>query len=550
MKKITLNNFLLASCIAAIVLFNSCESKPFDGVNAILTNVKIDHSVRLQILDANPAASNPYPANTSLTLSGPAVEKGLLYSDKGTQLNSTEGSAVILNGAVTIAVKPFTVIDKSSPLKFTIKAEADNYIANTKEVTITSVDSIQFINIGLLKITSLPVGVSTQTKTLPNVTNGTLPSNFVVTVLSNDGTTNAKTKVAEATFPANTVLKDVNNIPVTSTGNLQVSITNFSPTSTSAPSTTSIPGGTTGITQNNTAVTFVVASAVDINATLGNVAIKEFSNPIPFILTIPSLIYNPSTGTTVKVGDQLPLWSKNEGSVIWNREGIVTLERNTTTGQLFATVMVSHLSQWMVASPLENCSSPVQLKYTSLDKNDVTVFIKVNIKGGNNQLITSKIVSVSDGSTIDFTLPRGINYTFTLFAGASETGALITTIELPSCATTGTLVNTVTNLNPTLFFDLETKCKEGTFRYTGPLEYKLSSSKLWEPFTPSNLGKLTTTLLEWDKTYDFRIVYKSVEYKRRKTVLQSEFRQNGSVWEFWGQTDVKQTFFSTPTSCN
>jgi hypothetical protein len=108
----------------------------------------------------------------------------------------------------------------------------------------------------------------------------------------------------------------------------------------------------------------------------------------------------------------------------------------------------------------------------------------------------------------------------------------------------------VTTSNPTLYFDLETKCLDGNFRYSGPIEYKLSSAKLWEPFTPSVLGKLTTTLLEWDKSYDFKIVYKTLEYKRTKVVSQSEFRQNGKVWEYWGKTDVRQTFFSAPNSCN
>lgn len=550
MKKTALN-FITTTCfIGSLFVFHSCETKPFEGVNAILTNVKIDHSIRVQVIDANPDALYPYPTNSQLTLSGAAVDQGLLYSDAGSVLTSTKGSAAILNGGVTIAVKPYTIIDKNSPLKFTIKAEADYYVSNSKEVTITSADSLQYINIELLKLTKLPIGIASQTATVTNVANSTLASNFVVSVPTNDGTNAPGTKAVVATFPANTVLKDVNNNPITTTGNLQATITSFSPNANSAASTTGIPGGTKALTQNNQEVNFIVASAVDINLRLGDVAVKQFSNPVPFVFNLSNSIFNPNTGALIKPGDQLPIWSKNEDATVWKEEGIASIETNPTTGQLFAKVMVSHLSSWMIASAMTNCTNQLQLKYVSNNPNDITALIKVNAKGGTNQLISSKIVTVSDGSIINFTLPKGVDYRVTMSAGATNSGTIISTIDLPSCSTSGTLNNTITTPNPTLYFDLETKCLDGNFRYSGPIEYKLSSAKLWEPFTPSVLGKLTTTLLEWDKSYDFKIVYKTVEYKRTKVVSQSEFRQNGSVWEYWGKTDVKQTFFSSPTSCN
>lgn len=550
MKKIVLNFLTIAFLTVSLFLFHSCETKPFEGVNAILTNVKIDHSVRLQVIDANPNALYPYPTNIVLTLSGSAVDQGLLYSDAGSVLTTTKGSATIVNGGVTLAIKPYTVIAKNSPLKFTINAEADYYVSNTKEVVITSVDSLQYINIELLKLSKLPVGIASQTATVTNVTNGTLANNLVVRVATNDGTTAPQTHAVVATFPANTVLKDANNNPITTTGNLRATITNFSPNANSDASTTGIPGGTTALTQNNEEVNFIVASAVDINLNLGNVAVKQFSNPVPFIFNLSNTIFNPSTGANIKDGDQLPIWSKNEDATTWKEEGVAFIETNPSTGQLFAKVMVSHLSSWMIASGMLNCTNSLQLKYVSNNPNVITAFIKVNAKGGNKQLITSKIVTVSNGSIINFTLPKGLDYLVTMISGATNSGTVITTIDLPSCATTGTLNNTVVSTNPNLYFDLETKCLDGNFRYSGAIEYKLSSAKLWEPFSPSVLGKLTTTLLEWDKSYDFKIVYKGVEYKRTKIVSQNEFRQNGSVWEYWGKTDVKQTFFSSPTSCN
>jgi hypothetical protein len=101
-----------------------------------------------------------------------------------------------------------------------------------------------------------------------------------------------------------------------------------------------------------------------------------------------------------------------------------------------------------------------------------------------------------------------------------------------------------------LSFDLETSCKNGKFRYSGPIDYKVSGTKVWMPFTPSEAGKLTTSLLAWNITYDFRIIYRDVEYRRSRQVVPSEFRQTGTIWDYYGKTDIKQTFFSSPSNCN
>jgi hypothetical protein len=74
---------------------------------------------------------------------------------------------------------------------------------------------------------------------------------------------------------------------------------------------------------------------------------------------------------------------------------------------------------------------------------------------------------------------------------------------------------------------------------------------LWQAFTEAIDGKLTTKLLEFGKTYDFKIVYKGQEYKKRRTVEQSEFRlQSNGTWDFFGKEATKQNFFTAPTSCN
>ena len=542
MKNIYTYFGVLTLAVSSLFIMQSCE-RPFEGVNAILTNVKIDHMVNIQIIDANPSATNPYPANPILTLDGDAVDKGLIYTTDGQPLNNTAGSATVVRNAVSIAVRPFTIISKSQPLRFFIKATAANYISNTKEITITSIDSLQYINLELLKLSSLPQGVS-NTSTQATAVAGKIATDFVVNVKGTSTTEN----VVTATFPANTVFKDATNNAITTSGNLIVSVTNFS--STSSESVSALPGGTSATTTTKEDVTFLLAGAVDITASIGGKDIKSFSAPIPFDLKLSSSVFNPETQSALKVGDQVPVWSKDANSVVWKNEGLATVIKDGATSNLKTIIQVSHLSTWMVAFSKPDCANTTVLNYVSNSESPTTAFVKVALKGGNAQEIETKIVTIANGDKIELKLPKDLTLTVSVYAGASATGTPFSTIELAACATGGTITNNVISTNPTLYFDLETSCQNGRFRYSGPIDYKVAGTNLWIPFTPSEAGKLTTNLLAWDKTYDFRIIYKGEVFTRTKAVSQTEFRQNGVVWEYFGKTAVKQTFFSAPTSCN
>jgi len=538
---------LFTGLVILLFLNQSCE-KPFDGVNAILTNVKIDHKVNVQIIDANPNATNPYPANPVITLAGDAVDQGLLYTTAGELLNNSSGSAKSINNTVSLAVKPFTIISKSQPLHFYIKAEAANYISNTKEITISSLDSLQYINLSLLKISSLPDGVA-NTTTQTAVVNGTIAQDFVVNVDSKIAGTNTTENVVTATFPANTVFKDAANNPITTSGDLNISVTNFS--ASTPESVTSLPGGTTASTGNGVVSTFILAGAVDITANIGGTDVKSFSTPIPFEINLSSEVFNPTTNSTIKVGDQLPVWSKDANSVTWKKEGVATVYKDATTGALQTTILVSHLSVWMVAFDSPNCANTTTLNFVSSSPIATSAFIKINVNGGSDQLVDTKLISFNNGDAIELQLGQNLNYTVSMYLGASDKGTLLSTINLAACAVSGTLTSTSISTNPTLSFDLQTSCPNGSFRYNGAIEYKVAGTKLWLPFTPSIVGKLSTNLLAWDVTYDFRIIYNNVEFKRTRKVLAAEFRQaaDGS-WQYFGKSDTPQTFFSSPSACN
>jgi hypothetical protein len=537
-----LSSFLV---LVVTLLINQSCSKPFEEVNAILTNVKINHGVNVQIMDANPAATNPYPSNPVVTLEGDAVDQGLIYSTAGELLTTAPGSAAVVNSTVNLAVKPLTIISATKPLRFYIKAEAANYISNTKEIVITSLDSLQTVKLPLLKIASLPSGVAIKTAQATAVA-GELSSNFNVNVVLTTPGTPAPETIATATFPATTDFKDATGKVITTAGNFNIVTVGFNAASSEAA--TSLPGGLTVEAADGTPATIVLAGAVDINASIGGSDIKSFSEPIPFTLKLSPTVFNPSTNSTLKVGDQLPVYSKNDNSVLWVRESTADIVSDGTGG-LKVTMQVTHLSTWMVGFIVTQCASDLKLNYISNNDEPITAIVNVNVKGGNKQLVTTKTVTVKNGEDIVLNLPKDLAFTITAFDASSTSTVPFSTIDVAACATSGTIRNNVVSANPSLSFDLETQCADGKFRYSGPIEFKLAGTNVWRPFTASEGGKLTTKLLEWDKTYDFRIIYRDVAYVRSRKVLEAEFRQVGNGWEFFGKTAEKQTFFTTPTSC-
>lgn len=532
---------LFIALVGSLFIIQSCDN-PFEGVTTILTNIKIDHSVNVQIVDANPDATNPYTTKPTVTLGGDAVDEGLIYSTDGKLLTTASGSATAVNNTVNLAVKPFTIISKSKPLRFFIKAEAANYISNTKEIVITSLDSLQFLKLPLLKISKLPEGVAVKTTNATAVA-GELAKDFVVNVTSQVAGSSTIETVVTATFPASTVFFDVNNSIITTAGNFNISVIDYS--AETPASISSLPGGIQASTTNDTDLsTIILAGAVDITASIGGKVIKSFDTPIPFEVKLAEGVFNPVSQTEIKVGDKVPVWSKDANSVVWKNEGEATIE-NDQAGGLKVTIQVSHLSTWMVGYLLPQCPNTTILKYESTTDEVVTARIDVNVKGGDNQLLASKTVTIKNGDEIELLLPQDVNFTVTVYDASSTSGIPYSTIDLAACATTGTITNTVVSTNPVLSFDLETRCPNGNFRYSGNIEYKLAGTALWLPFTPSKEGKLSTNLLEWDKIYDFRIIYRDVVYQRRRTVLKSEFTQVGNVWEY-----SARSFFLSPSRCN
>lgn len=542
--------------IALIVILSFGCRKPFDGVSAILSNSYIKYRVSGQIIDANSAAANPYPAKSTVTITGDAVTQGLIYNESGQQILSGDNNIQVTSNSFTIVVKPYYTISKANPLKLSLFVSASGFVSNNKDFTITDIDSLQYLTIKLINVTGLPSGVSNITANIPVSANGSTKSDTTISIANNATSNTAATQLAkttELTLKSNTSFKDATGSTISSSLPLIFSLTAFSGMSKDAIS--SIPGGVTNVSTNKTTNTsFTVGGAIDITATLGGTAIKTISQPIVAKIVLDSSTLNPTTNTNIKVGDSIETWSSDQKTNVWTYEGKTIIFRDPATNKMSTNILITHFSVWATCYSSNLCTSLFTINYTTTDSATTTFFFEIVSQTGNKQVISSKKVSVKNGDKVLFTLSQGISFVINMYLGSDATGSLVSSPVLPPCTTDYSYNYVAPPNKPVLFFDLQTSCPNGIFRYTGPIDYKVNGTNTWQTFTPSNNGTMTTALLEWNKTYDFRIIYKGVEYLRTRQVLQAEFRQTAGTsnsWYYWGKDPLnKQTFFNSPTACN
>jgi hypothetical protein len=317
----------------------------------------------------------------------------------------------------------------------------------------------------------------------------------------------------------------------------------------------SISGGVTNVTTSkSTNTSFTLGGAIDINATIGGTAIKSLSQPIIAKIILDSSTLNPTTNANIKVGDSIETWSSDQKTNVWTYEGKSIIFRDPANNKMSTNILITHFSVWATCYSSNLCTTDFTINYTTTDSSTTTFFFEIVSQTGNKQVISSKKVSVKNGDKVIFTLSQGISFVTNMYLGSDATGSLVSSPTLPPCTTSFNYNYIPPPSKPVLFFDLQTVCPNGIFRYTGPIDYKVNGTNTWKTFTPSNNGTMTTSLLDWNTTYDFRIIYKGVEYKRTRQVLQAEFRQSTgstSSWYYWGKDPAnKQTFFNSPTACN
>ncbi|HWZ04284.1 MAG TPA: hypothetical protein VNX40_11790, partial [Mucilaginibacter sp.] len=134
----------------------------------------------------------------------------------------------------------------------------------------------------------------------------------------------------------------------------------FSPTNVLDASGNQVNGGN--------AINFVSAGLISIKMSADGTQVRHFSKPVQVSMKLDPNTTNFITGTNIKAGDTVPLWSLDETTGQWQSEGNVTIQEDDN-GNLLANFETSHLCcfnldwSWAVAGhPYGTCFNPLTVR--------------------------------------------------------------------------------------------------------------------------------------------------------------------------------------------
>lgn len=298
----------------------------------------IRYSTLLQVEDGN---GNPV---SNLTVNITGLDADNIYNLAGTK------TFVLQGGILGLGVHPHNDPREDLPVSFNIELSGPGYLSQNIPMTIHKGQLQQIVKTDVLNIYKAPAGIAVATPTAPLQGGATATEITLETTAQNEAT-----EVTKITVPAATQFQDAGGSALI--GN-QVSavIAHVDPSKETALNI--FPGGslisTNVQTENgNMAGTFIPAGLVNIDMSVGGVAVKNFSQPISVALQIDPAFTNMNSGTVIKAGDMLGIYSYETTTGQWKFE--YNEEVQLIDGKLTVVFETSHLTWFMAGSFVTSC---------------------------------------------------------------------------------------------------------------------------------------------------------------------------------------------------
>lgn len=331
-KRITFAKVLSLSLVLGYGLFLACK-KPSDGVEVTVNTDIYTTPMLFRFANADTAATSQ-PADFTVTVTG--EDASAVVTPEGGKTFTTSGGVLALMLEKSAAPSP------ENPVQFSIIGTASGFTPVVQNVTITS-DSAYTKEVRLVAY-SKPAGGTGAGLLQTSLNAGVLSNATTITTATSASTTEA----ANIVFPAGTKFYAANGTQITS-GSLDAKVVYYG--IGSDMSLNAFPGGfnANNITgEDGKAIgegaTFVTGGFLAVNMTVGSTVVKSFSAPLQVTMQLSNGLVNPNTGSVVKAGDIIPVWSLDEGTGKWQFEANATVA--SSNGKLVMQYNITHLSCW------------------------------------------------------------------------------------------------------------------------------------------------------------------------------------------------------------
>jgi hypothetical protein len=306
-KKI-LSIFIAALMAGGLLLAPGCKKTPVDDVKLIIDFSMIKTQIGVTMVDAK-TGHQIQTGNPEIKIEGQG--KNLVMDISG------RDNIKVVNGLASLTLRATANPSSVSPVRFIVIGKADGYLSTSQSVTIDEHGGYSVV-LRLVKLNDLPPGVSgvVDNSDITTGGDGSVLNEAIITapVVVSTGTS------ASITIRKGTVIRDANGNPLS--GTIYTTLVYF--TNQDDEAMQSFPGGfnnTVILNDGSEAdVTFFTAGFLAITMTdaSGNEA-KTFDPPLEVYMEIPEQTIDHE-GNQIASGMDIPLWSYDEDTGIWQQE--------------------------------------------------------------------------------------------------------------------------------------------------------------------------------------------------------------------------------------
>lgn len=287
-------------------------------------------------------------AGLQMSIEGEAVDTGALYAG-GSHLK-----AGVIQGETSQLSCTLKDLQETT---FTVWASAPGYVSNFKHVRVSVQDSLQYVDIPLVKLSDAPEGISWQ-KNLITYTN----------------------------------------------------------------TSTKVPGGLQSVRTNQGEKTFLFAAAIQSTS---------FNAPLPLNLILGDDTHNPETGLAIKAGDSIELWFLADNSGIWEKLKNQSIGTDSL-GRKYVTTILEKAGTVLAGYGLDICIEPLAITLEKQEDQDQTLCVR--LLQGNNQILAERRIAAKSRGPYILYLPKNLDYTLSMYAGATTLTNKVYQNDLPNCA--------------------------------------------------------------------------------------------------------------------
>ncbi len=541
MKKIkNLTSLIAISLVAISIFILSCDFKGVtDDFEIVINNSIFKQQVIVELFD--PVNQANLEADNILKVEVLGRDADKIVTDAGEKVSTSKFS----RGAIALAVNP-NKNPTNEPVEFILKITGTNYLTTTIPVFLSDTDSIATLSANLVNKLNTPKGID-YIKETKNLVNNTLTTNVSIETSG----TKAETK-SEVTIEAGTIFQDANGNPISGT-QIVSEIVNFN--SEDPESLASFPGGfmPQQITDENGRIVedayFETAGFVSIDMQIGNKEVKKFSKPITIKMQVANDYINPETGSPIKAGDIIPIWSysKDDGTWDYHAKGTVKLE----SGNFVIEYTTTHLSWYNLDYYGRRCptggwryvnrrwvlsgATKIDVKMTGITRNNYFNLFSDFVFAGTNQSVSSwsgKSYTWFDGQSFNIYNTPSRNIQMVVYSGNSRYNRGVELYRSQSfnpCggAVTIDVTSIVSKLPPppvNVYVRYKAKCNGKVIEPTIPLYMKdPARGGYWRYMGYVYRGQIILYGIQLNTPYEFSTYYRGKFYSQTISFDKTEY---------------------------